>query len=126
VADDNYDAAESLATLLELRGHQVRMAHDGVEALAIAKTFKPHVVLLDLGMPKMDGYETARQMRRQPGGKRVRLVALTGWGQHQDRQRTTEAGFDAHLVKPVTDVELFQALAPTDIEDSKLGAAPTG
>jgi CheY-like chemotaxis protein len=102
------------------------MAHDGVEALAIAKTFKPHVVLLDLGMPKMDGYETARQMRRQPGGKRVRLVALTGWGQHQDRQRTTEAGFDAHLVKPVTDVELFQALAPADAEDSKLGAAPTG
>ena len=126
VADDNYDAAESLATLLELRGHQVRMAHDGVEALAIAKTFKPHVVLLDLGMPKMDGYETARQMRRRPGGKRVRLVALTGWGQHQDRQRTTEAGFDAHLVKPVTDIDLFHALAPTDTGEPKLDSATTG
>jgi CheY-like chemotaxis protein len=126
VADDNYDAAESLATLLELRGHQVRMAHDGVEALAIAKTFKPHVVLLDLGMPKMDGYETARQIRRQPGGKRVRLVALTGWGQHQDRQRTTEAGFDAHLVKPVTDTDLFHALVAADTGSPKTDAASAG
>ena len=70
VADDNHDAAEALALLLQLAGHDVRTAHDGVEALAVAKAFKPHVVLLDLGMPKMDGYETARQMRRQPWGKR--------------------------------------------------------
>jgi CheY-like chemotaxis protein len=87
------------------------VAHDGVEVLEVAETFKPDVLLLDLGMPKMDGYETARQTRSRPWGKRTMLVALTGWGQQQDRQRTAEAGFDAHLVKPVTDVELFHLLA---------------
>jgi len=111
VADDNHDAAESLALQLELAGHEVRTVHDGVEALAVAKTFKPHIVVLDLGMPKMDGYETARKMRLRYWGKSATLIALTGWGQQQDRQRTTEAGFDAHLVKPVSEAQLFQALA---------------
>jgi signal transduction histidine kinase len=111
IADDNHDAAESLATLLGMRGHDVRMAHDGEAALAMAKAFKPDVVLLDLGMPKMDGFETARRIRRLTWGKRARLVALTGWGQQQDRRRTTEAGFDAHLVKPVSDVDLHHAIA---------------
>ncbi len=124
IADDNHDAAESLATLLALQGHDVRLAWDGIEALAVANEFRPHVVLLDLGMPRMDGYETARQMRRRPWGQHATLVALTGWGQQQDRQRTTEAGFDAHLVKPVTDVDLFHALGATDRREPKADAAP--
>ena len=111
VADDNHDSAEVLATLLNLHGHDVRVAHDGIEALAVAETFLPDIVLLDLGMPKMDGYETARQTRSRPWGKNVMLIALTGWGQQQDRQRTAEVGFDHHLVKPVTDSDLFHLLA---------------
>ncbi len=120
VVDDNCDAAEALATLLEVRGHDIRVAHDGEEALTIADEFNPQIVVLDLGMPKMDGYETAGQMRTRPWGKRATLVALTGWGQQQDRLRTAEAGFDAHLVKPVTDVELFQALARCAIGESRV------
>ena len=111
VADDNHDAAESLALQLELGGHEVRSVHDGAEALVVAETFKPHVVVLDLGMPKMDGYETARQIRLRSWGKGATLIALTGWGQPQDRQRTADAGFDAHLVKPVSESQLFEALA---------------
>jgi CheY-like chemotaxis protein len=111
VADDNSDAAGSLALRLELAGHEVRTAEDGVQALAVARTFKPEVVLLDLGMPAMDGYETARHLRRLAGGRDTRLIALTGWGQQQDRQRTAEAGFDVHLVKPVSELDLFQAIA---------------
>jgi len=76
----------------------------------VAKTFDPEIVLLDLGMPKMDGYEVARQLRLQPRSRRVTLIALTGWGQQQDRDRTADAGFDAHLVKPVAEAQLFRAL----------------
>jgi signal transduction histidine kinase len=119
IADDNRDAAELVAFQLELAGHDVRTVHDGVEALAVGKKFKPHVVLLDLGMPRLDGYDTARRIRSQPWGKRARLVALTGWGQQQDRDRTAEAGFDAHLVKPVTDVDLFHALVPGTTRDGR-------
>lgn len=111
VCDDNNDAASALALQIELAGHDVRTAHDGIQALEVARTFEPQVVLLDLGMPKMDGYETARRLRRQTGGEQMTLIALTGWGQEQDRRRTMEAGFDAHLVKPVADLELFQAIA---------------
>jgi signal transduction histidine kinase len=111
VADDNHDAAGSLALRLELAGHDVRTAQDGLEALAIARTFKPEVVLLDLGMPAMDGYETARHLRRLAWAKATRLIALTGWGQQQDRLRTAEAGFDVHLVKPVSEPDLFHAIA---------------
>ena len=111
VADDNHDAAESLTLQLRLAGHDVRTVHDGLEALAVAKTFKPQIVLLDLGMPKMDGYETARNMRLRSWGKGATLIALTGWGQQPDRQRTSEAGFDVHLVKPVSEAQLFHALA---------------
>jgi signal transduction histidine kinase len=110
VADDNGDAAGSLALRLELAGHEVRTAGDGLEALAVARSFQPEVVLLDLGMPAMDGYETARHLRRLSWGKQARLIALTGWGQQQDRIRTAEAGFDIHLVKPVSEVDLFQAI----------------
>jgi signal transduction histidine kinase len=111
VADDNSDAVEALALQLRLAGHEVRSANDGVEALEVAESFAPQVVLLDLGMPRMDGYETARQIRRKWWGKSATLVALTGWGGQQDRQKTTDAGFDAHLVKPVTEFDLFQAIA---------------
>jgi signal transduction histidine kinase len=111
VADDNSDAVEALALQLRLAGHEVRSANDGVEALEVAETFAPQVVLLDLGMPRMDGYETAREIRRKWWGKSATLVALTGWGGQQDRQKTTDAGFDAHLVKPVTEFDLFQAIA---------------
>jgi signal transduction histidine kinase/ActR/RegA family two-component response regulator len=110
VADDNTDAVESLALLLHLAGHDVRVAHDGVETLAVGHQFEPEVVLLDLGMPRMDGYETARRLRQESWGQHAMLVALTGWGQQRDRERTAEAGFDAHLVKPISDVELFQAI----------------
>ena len=110
VADDNYDAAEALTLQLQLAGHEVRTAHDGVEAVELAKTFDPDIVLLDLGMPKMDGYEAARQLRLSPTTSRAKLIALTGWGQQQDRDRTADAGFDAHLVKPVAEAQLFKAL----------------
>ena len=111
VADDNSDAVEALALQLRLAGHDVRSANDGLEALEVAETFAPQVVLLDLGMPRMDGYETAREIRRKWWGKSATLVALTGWGGQQDRQKTSDAGFDAHLVKPVTEFDLFHAIA---------------
>jgi signal transduction histidine kinase len=111
VVDDNLDAAESLALQLQLAGHVVRVAHNGLEALAIAPDFAPDIALVDLGMPKMDGYETARQMRRHPWGQRTVLMALTGWGQEQDRRRAADAGFDVHLVKPVAELDLFRVLA---------------
>jgi signal transduction histidine kinase len=121
VADDNSDAVEALALQLRLAGHEVRSANDGLEALEVAEAFAPQVVLLDLGMPRMDGYETAREIRRKWWGKSATLVALTGWGGQQDRQKTTDAGFDAHLVKPVTEFDLFQAIATS--RTSATGAA---
>jgi CheY-like chemotaxis protein len=101
VVDDNVDAAESLSLLLQLEGHDVRMAHNGHAAIEKVLEFRPEIVLLDLGMPGMDGYEVARRLRARPELRQTRLVALTGWGQDRDRQRTKEAGFDDHLVKPV-------------------------
>jgi signal transduction histidine kinase len=111
VVDDHLDAVEALSMQLQVAGHDVRTANDGVEAMTIGETFQPQVVLLDLGMPRMDGYETARSMRRRPWGTRALIIAVTGWAQPYDRQKTSEAGFDAHLVKPVSEVELFQAIA---------------
>ena len=100
VVDDNQDAAISLAMLLRLQGHEVRVAHSGVAALEMTKSYLPDAVFLDIGMPGMDGYEVARRLRQQPGMENVVLGALTGWGQQEDRRRTAEAGFDHHLVKP--------------------------
>lgn len=100
VVDDNRDAAVSLATLLRLKGHEVRVAHDGPSALVTACAFRPRMVFLDIGMPQMDGYEVARRMRQQSGAEPIVLAALTGWGQEEDRRRTLAAGFDHHLVKP--------------------------
>jgi CheY-like chemotaxis protein len=110
VVDDNKDAAETLALMLKLQGHDVKTAHDGIEALNVAPGFAPHVILLDLGMPKLNGFETANRVRGQPWGRNIALVAVTGWGQPKDRQRTVEAGFDAHLVKPVDEATLTRTL----------------
>jgi CheY-like chemotaxis protein len=101
VVDDNVDAAESLAIILRLHGHEARTVHDGEHAIEVACEFRPDVVLLDLGMPKVNGYEVARRLRSEPWGRHVVLVACTGWGQPEDRRRSNEAGFDHHLVKPV-------------------------
>ncbi|HEY2398822.1 MAG TPA: response regulator [Steroidobacteraceae bacterium] len=109
VADDNSDALESLATLLELSGHEVFSAANGALALESAERHLPEVALLDIGMPKLDGYEVARRIRAQPWGRRITLVALTGWGQESDRRRSGEAGFDSHLVKPL-DLDKLTAL----------------
>ncbi|KQV49480.1 hypothetical protein ASC95_17960 [Pelomonas sp. Root1217] len=109
VVDDNEDAAMSLTMFLGLQGHTVEMAHDGMSAIAKARSFLPHAIFLDIGMPGMDGYEVARQLRRQPGLERVVITALTGWGQREDRQRTAEAGFDHHLVKPA-EAKVLEAL----------------
>jgi PAS domain S-box-containing protein len=100
VVDDNTDAAESLAALLRINGHETRMAHDGPDALREAEAFHPDVVFLDIGMPTLDGHETARLIRQQPWGRDMVLVALTGWGQLEDRRRSKDAGFNHHLVKP--------------------------
>lgn len=110
VADDNSDALESLATLLELGGHEVYSAANGALALESAERHLPEVALLDIGMPKLDGYEVARRIRAQPWGRRITLVALTGWGQESDRRRSGEAGFDSHLVKPLDLDKLMELL----------------
>lgn len=101
VVDDNRDSAESLATLLRLTGHETHTAHDGLEAVEAAARIKPDAVLLDIGLPKLNGYEVARKIREQPWGKDMVLIALTGWGQEEDRQKSNDAGFNGHLVKPV-------------------------
>lgn len=111
VADDNVDAAESLMLLLEHSGNEVRLAHDGEEALTAAEAFRPEVALLDIGMPKLDGFEVARKLRAAPWGTRLQLVALTGWGQPDDVRRSAEAGFDDHLVKPVNIERLEKILS---------------
>ena len=113
VADDNHDAAVSLATMLRLEGHEVMVANDGYEAVSIAHTFRPDAALLDIGMPRMDGYDAARRIRETPWGKAMLIVALSGWGQQEDRRRTLEAGFDAHRVKPVEPSDLLNLLAGT-------------
>ena len=110
VADDNSDALESLATLLELGGHEVVTANNGALALECAERHRPEVALLDIGMPMLDGYEVARRIRVQPWGQKVTLVALTGWGQDSDRRRSREAGFDSHLVKPLDMDKLTELL----------------
>lgn len=114
VADDNHDAATALSLQLRFAGHDVRTVYDGLEALSVGDAFHPDVVLLDVGMPRMNGYEAARQIRARPWGARTRLIALTGWGQPQDRAHSAAAGFDVHLVKPVAEHDLFQALSADD------------
>jgi CheY-like chemotaxis protein len=101
LVDDNLDAAESLAQLLSLSGHDARTAGDGSQALRLAQEFHPDVVFCDLGLPGMNGFEVAKELRLLPFGRDMVLAALTGYGQPSDREKSAEAGFDAHLVKPV-------------------------
>jgi CheY-like chemotaxis protein len=110
IADDNEDAADSLATLLELSGHEARTAYSGATAVAAAEAFSPDVVFLDLGMPGMSGYEVAKRLRAEPRHAGTRLVALTGWGNEEDRQKTAAAGFDFHLTKPADTDEVRRLL----------------
>jgi CheY-like chemotaxis protein len=111
VVDDNVDAAMSLAIMLKLMGNEAKTAHDGLEALDVAGAFRPDLILLDIGMPQLNGHETARRIRQQSWGKGVVLVALTGWGQEEDRRKSDEAGFDSHMVKPVEPAALEKLLA---------------
>jgi CheY-like chemotaxis protein len=111
IADDNVDAASSLAILLQSVGHAVEIAHDGLAAVELAGRFHPEVAILDIGMPHMDGYETARRIRGITALQDCLLVALTGWGQDDDKRRARAAGFDAHLTKPVDPEEFLMVVA---------------
>jgi PAS domain S-box-containing protein len=113
VVDDNRDTAESLTMLLRMSGHDVQTAHDGPAALKAARDYRPNVMLLDIGLPGLNGYEVAKQLRQQPVPQEIVLVAMTGYGQETDRQNAREAGFDHHLVKPADFAEVQQILATT-------------
>jgi PAS domain S-box-containing protein len=123
VVDDNRDAADSLAMFLKFLGAGVQVAYDATTALSALGAFRPTIVLLDIGMPLIDGYEAARRIRAMPEGQAVLLVAMTGWGQDEDRRRTADAGFDHHLVKPVDPTQLQNVLA--EFEPSSL-VEPSG
>ena len=111
VVDDNRDSAESLALLLKLTGHETNTALDGEAAVAAAQQILPDVVLLDIGMPKLNGYDACKRIRSEPWGRDMILIAQTGWGQEDDRRRTEEAGFDGHVVKPVDPDDLMKMVA---------------
>ena len=111
IVDDNRDAVASLGLLLTSMGYEVGTATDGLEAIEVAVAFQPQVVLLDIGLPKLNGYAVAERLGQQPRGKEMLLVAMTGWGQEQDRRRSLQAGFDHHLVKPVDPAALEKLLA---------------
>ncbi len=123
VVDDNRDSAEFLATWLKLTGNETHTAYDGLEAVEAAATFRPDVVLLDIGLPGLNGYEAARKIREQQWGKSMVLVALTGWGQEEDRRKSSEAGFNGHLVKPVDYDDLMKLLAESGASAPQLGSA---
>jgi CheY-like chemotaxis protein len=111
VADDNRDAAESMSTVLRLMGNEVRTVHDGVQAVEEAAAFRPDMVLLDIGMPRLNGYDAARPHPRERWGKSIMVVAMTGWGQDEDKRRASEAGFDRHFTKPVDPADIEQLIA---------------
>jgi len=106
VVDDNRDATESMGMLLTVWGHEVRTAHDGASALQVASEFQPEFVLLDIGLPGMDGYEIARKLQEMPGTRNAVLVAMTGYGQEEDKLRSMAAGFARHMVKPANPQKL--------------------
>lgn len=110
VVDDHADSARSLATSLQLEGHSAQASQSARDALQLMETYQPDIILLDLGMPEMDGYEAARRIRARPEGQRIVLIALTGWGKEEDRRRTADYGFDAHLTKPFDRVQFYEVL----------------
>lgn len=115
IVDDNIDAANGLALLAQLSGYVTYVANDGLAAIEMAESVRPDAIVMDLGLPKMSGLEAARWVREQPWGKNLALIAVTGWGQEDDRRRSREAGFDVHLTKPVDSTELLghlQRLSP--------------
>jgi CheY-like chemotaxis protein len=115
VVEDTETVAEMLAMLLKLWGHDVRSVYDGPSALVAARTYQPDVVLLDIGLPGMNGYDVARQLQHQAGRNRPLLAAVTGYGQEEDRRRSREAGFDQHMVKPVDPEALRELLASAEL-----------
>ena len=117
VVDDNRDAAVSLATLLQMRGHEVHTANDGQEALERTQQWQPDIVFMDLGMPGMDGLEATRRIRALPHGALTRIIALTGWAQEADRERTRNAGMDSHLAKPVSLEALQKVLDSVNVTE---------
>lgn len=106
VADDNRDAAETMGMLLDLSGHQVYLAHSGAEAFKLAERERPDIAVLDIGMPDLNGYQVAEKIRRETWGEHMKLIAVTGWGQAEDKRRALAAGFDHHLTKPVDPSQL--------------------
>jgi CheY-like chemotaxis protein len=118
VADDNEDSALTMAMMLKIMGNEVRTARDGVEAVELAEAFRPEVILLDIGMPRLNGYDACRRIREQSWGGGIVMVALTGWGQDEDKRRSEEAGFDHHMVKPVEPDTLDKLLASLQTEEA--------
>jgi len=111
IVDDNVDLAMTLGMLVRASGHEIRIVHDGMAVLEAALNHRPHVVLLDIGLPGLNGFEVAKQLRQQPEFQKALLVAMTGYGQESDRQRSHEAGFDHHLVKPANFGQVLQIFA---------------
>jgi CheY-like chemotaxis protein len=111
VVDDNVDSAESLALLLSMGGHEAHVAHDGPAAVDAAARLRPDVMLLDIGLPMMDGFEVCRRVRQEPWGQQMAMVALTGFGQDRDRAESASAGFDRHMVKPIDYDALLKTLS---------------
>ena len=127
IVDDNVDGADTMAMLLDEVGHETHTAHDGIDAIAMADRLRPDVVLLDIGLPKLNGYEVCERLRKRPWGDKLLIVAMTGWGQEEDRQRSLEAGFDTHLVKPVDHdllMKLLATLPPHDAADGTPATSP--
>ncbi len=111
VVDDNHDSAMSMAMMLSIMGHETRTAHDGDSAVSTAESFLPEVVLLDIGLPKLNGYEVAQRIRESAWGQSMFLIAVTGWGQQEDRERSSEVGLNVHMVKPVEPAALERLLS---------------
>lgn len=121
VVDDNQDTADSLALMLEAMGHEARTAYDGARAIALADEFRPDLILMDIGMPRFNGFQAAQRIRAQPWADRVVLIAITGWAREEDKECSKEAGFDAHLTKPVDLKLLFRLLSAMNQPPSALG-----
>jgi len=117
VVDDNPDSAASMATMLKLAGNEVRTARDGIQAVKVAEAFRPQAILMDIGMPRLNGYQATRLIREQPWGRSITIFAVTGWGQQADKRQAEEAGCDGHLVKPVALTELEKVLAEAERSD---------